>query len=83
MLSAWWRSRQVRALALNRCAGNAPTGQPRAGSGASGSRKWASNAAAPAASRHAVSSAITTAWPQEITPACNADKVSGNKAVTA
>jgi hypothetical protein len=70
-------------LALNRCAGISPTGHPLAGSNTSGSRKCASNAAAPAASRLAVSSAIATACCQDIDPACNAAKVRGNLAVTA
>ena len=51
MLAGWWRSRQVRALARNRDGTSSPAGQPRAGSGASGSRKCASSPAAPAGSR--------------------------------
>ena len=49
MLAGWWRSRQARALARNRDGTSSPAGQPRAGFGASGSRKCASSAAAPAA----------------------------------
>ena len=83
MLSGWWRSRQVRALARNRAGTISPAGQPRAGSGASGSRKWASSAAAPAGSRLAVSSTMTRACCHEIVPACSAARVSGNLVVRA
>ena len=47
MLTGWWRSRQARALARNRDGTRSPAGQPRAGLGASGSRKCASSAGRP------------------------------------
>ena len=47
MLTGWWRSRQARALARNRDGTRSPAGQPRAGFGASGSRKCASSAGRP------------------------------------
>lgn len=78
MLSAWWRSRQILALALNRCAGICPAGQPRAGSGAPGSRKCPSSAAAPAASRLAVSSTMARACCHDRSPASSADSVRGS-----
>ena len=61
MPAGWWRSRQARALARNRDGTSSPAGQPRAGFGAPGSRKCASSAAAPAASRAAVSSTMIRA----------------------
>ena len=83
MLSGWWRSRHVRTFERNRYGTRSPAGQPRAGFGASGSRKCASSAAAPAGSRFAVSSTMTRAWSQEIVPACKAFRVSGSEAVRA
>ena len=47
MLTGWWRSRQVRALARKRAGTRSPAGHPRAGLGASGSRKCASSAGRP------------------------------------
>ena len=83
MLTGWWRSRQVRALARNRHGTRSPAGHPRAGSGASGSRKCASSAAAPAGSRPAVSSTMIRACCHEIVPACRAARVSGSAVVSA
>ena len=83
MLSGWWRSRHVRTFERNRYGTRSPAGQPRAGFGASGSRKCASSAAAPAGSRLTVSSTMTRACSQEIVPACKAFRVSGNRAVRA
>jgi hypothetical protein len=78
MDSGWWRSRQVLALALNRYAGNSPIGAAVGGLGTSGSRKYASRAAAPAGSRVAVSSTMARACCQVIVPDCNAERVGGN-----
>ncbi|GAB14082.1 hypothetical protein ARGLB_054_00860 [Arthrobacter globiformis NBRC 12137] len=75
MLTRWCRSRQVRTFARNRHGTSSPAGQPLAGTGAAGSRKCASNAAAPARSRSAVSSTIIRACCQETDPACSADNV--------
>ena len=83
MLSGWWRSRHVRTFERNRYGTRSPAGQPRAGLGASGSRKCASSAAAPAGSRFAVSSTMARAWAQEIVPALNAARVSGKRFVRA
>ena len=83
MLTGWWRSRQARALARNRDGTRSPAGQPRAGFGASGSRKCASSPAAPAGSRPAVSSTMIRACCQEIVPACSAARVSGSAVVRA
>ena len=83
MLTGWWRSRQVRALARNRPGTSSPAGHPRAGSGASGSRKCASSAAAPAGSRPAVSSTMIRACCHETDPACKAARVSGSAVVRA
>ena len=83
MLSAWWRSRHVRARCRNRDAGISPAGHPLAGPGASGSRKWASSAAAPARSRVAASSAMTRACCQEMVPDCRAARVNGKVVVRA
>ena len=83
MLAGWWRSRQARALARNRDGTRSPAGQPRAGFGASGSRKCASSAAAPAGSRPLVSSTMIRACCQEIVPACRAARVSGSAVVRA
>lgn len=83
MLTGWWRSRQVRALARKRPGTRSPARQPRAGFGASGSRKCASRAAAPAGSRPAVSSTTIRACCQEIVPACSAASVSGRFVVSA
>ena len=83
MLSGWWRSRHVRTFERNRYGTRSPAGQPRAGFGASGSRKCASSAAAPAGSRLAVSSTMARACAQEIVPACKAFRVSGKRFVRA
>nr|WP_328699915.1 hypothetical protein [Arthrobacter sp. 9AX] len=81
--AAWWRSRHVRALALNRYAGISPTNAAVAGLGTSGSRNCASNAAAPARSRPTASSTITSACCQVIAPSCNANNVNGNSPTSA
>ena len=83
MLTGWWRSRHVRALARNRPGTSSPAGHPRAGLGASGSRKCASSAAAPTGSRSAVSSTMIRACCHEIVPDCRAPKVSGSAVVNA
>ncbi len=83
MPAGWWRSRQARALARNRDGTRSPAGQPRAGFGASGSRKCASSPAAPAASRLLVSSTMIRAWAQEIVPDSRAARVSGSAVVRA
>ncbi len=82
MLTGWWRSRQVRAFCRNREGISSPAGHPRAGLGASGSRKCASSAAAPVGSRLVVSSTITRACCQEMVPSCNADRVNGKAVVS-
>ncbi|BAS08282.1 hypothetical protein AHiyo4_17040 [Arthrobacter sp. Hiyo4] len=63
--------------------GDELTGQATlAGFTTSGSRKCASNAAAPGLSRLVVSSTMIRACCQEIVPACSADKVRGSLVVS-
>ena len=59
-----------------------PGGAPRAGFGAAGSRKWASNACAPSGLRPLVSSTTIRACCQEMVPASKDDNVNGSAVVS-
>ena len=83
MLTGWWRSRQVRALARNRPGTSSPAGHPRAGSGRVGVQEVRLQRGRPGRVQAAVSSTMIRACCQEIVPACKAARVSGSAVVKA
>ena len=82
MLTGWCRSRQYRALARNLAGVSSPAAQPRAGFGASGSRKCASSAAAASGDRPSVSSHMIRPCCHDSVPAPSAARVSGRSVLS-
>ncbi len=71
------RSRQVLTFRRNRCGTRSPGADPRAGLGASGSKKCATNASAPSVARQSASSATITACRHDINPEASAAATAG------